>query len=556
MTHLSSVLDQIKNLGQQEIQDLIGKKNLTILNKLYEDKLFRVFALTESSNVLECELELTTVLNKKTNGSKTMQKFTFQLTYLTKRTVVKCSCGKRWKPGTKLCLHVGCLYYLLLLNLPLNVSVDHQPEARLSELDYRAVKEQTAEKLQNIESLDIEPAVVLPILKEIRTYLHQLLLLGLQRTSNINVDYLANLIIKAHLAKLANIERQLQSLQETIHAFLLKEDLPLQEFLLKVTRMYNYLELTDHLLKKKKHSYLLPIDIIGTLRSDYIPVPDFEAFCIGANGWVTDSGFIGATLYYITSFQNLNNKSMLNTQDAPISTHKTLHSSISESNSSIITVSNVRPLQYVHSINPSSIFNLYTPTGLSLADIAYNKIILKNPKINHKNQLSLNQDLLIIATDPVKSDHPLIRSLVYTDWLDIVEELRSSAIVPIELSSSDKYVILEPKSYGSFVFNAITGSWIADVVDQTDHRISIYLQDKEVNYHSINNLQTLFDNNKLPNAVFGKIDLVNGRICVYPYTLYYYQGYKLEKKNYRYENKTRTTFHLYFDNATDISLLV
>ena len=54
MTHLSSVLDQIKNLGQQEIQDLIGKKNLTILNKLYEDKLFRVLALTESSNVLEC----------------------------------------------------------------------------------------------------------------------------------------------------------------------------------------------------------------------------------------------------------------------------------------------------------------------------------------------------------------------------------------------------------------------------------------------------------------------------------------------------------------------
>ena len=167
--------------------------------------------------------------------------------------------------------------------------------------------------------------MVLPILKEIRTYLHQLLLLGLQRTSNINVDYLANLIIKAHLAKLANIERQLQSLQETIHAFLLKEDLPLQEFLLKVTRMYKYLELNDHLLNKKKDGYLLPIDIIGTLRSDYIPVPNFEAFCIGANGWVTDSGFIGATLYYITSFQNLNNKSMLNTQDAPISTHKATH---------------------------------------------------------------------------------------------------------------------------------------------------------------------------------------------------------------------------------------
>ena len=232
-----------------------------------------------------------------------------------------------------------------------------------------------------------------------------------------------------------------------------------------------------------------------------------------------------------------------------------LLSSIDGNNLNIITLSNVRPLQYVSSANPISIFNLYTPTGVSFAEIAYTKILFKNAKVNLKGQLSLGQDLFILTADPIKHDNPLIQSITYSNWLDLIEEFRSSTITPIDLPSVEKFVILEPKSFGCFVFNAISGSWIADLVDQTGHRIQIYLPDQEINYHTINNLQIFFDNDTLPNAIFGKVTLINGKICLYPYTLYYYQGYKLEKKSKRNDNTMRSIFHLYFDKAADVSLL-
>ena len=555
MIILSSILDKIKNLSQQEIQDLLGNRNINIFSKFYKENLFQLLNLVESPSTLDCELEMHIILGKNISQKSSIQKYAFQLKYGNNLTVSKCSCGKNWKRGNKVCIHVGYLLYLITSNLPLNIQVNHHSEKEYLEQDYQDIKERVELKFQSMEGLDLEPAVIAPILREIRLYLRQLLLLGLQRTSSINLDYLANLTIKAHIAKLANIERQLQSLQETIRGFLLKEDIPLQEFLSKITRIYNFIELAQQLLIGKKHPYLTPIDIIGAIRSEYIPVPDFEAFCIGTSGWITDSGFVGVTLYYINNYTIFSSKFRSLSRNILKNNQQLLLSSIDGNNLNIITLSNVRPLQYVSSANPISIFNLYTPTGLSFAEIAYTKILVKNAKVNLKGQLSLSQDLFILTADPIKHDNPLIQSITYSNWLDLIEELRSSTITPIDLPSDDKFVILEPKSYGSFVFNAISGSWIADLVDQTGHRIQIYLPDQEINYHTINNLQIFFDNDTLPNAIFGKVTLINGKICLYPYTLYYYLGYKLEKKCKRNDNTMRSIFHLYFDKAADVSLL-
>ena len=347
--------------------------------------------------------------------------------------------------------------------------------------------------------IDLDVEFVRGVLNEIFIFLEQQTMLGIHKTSVFNVEQLSSLIINAHVAKLVAIERQLQGLREILNKYLNKEDLPLNEYLLRITRIWNYAQAAKCIIEGKSH----PLDrweAIGVQRSQYKTVPNFDAIPMTAFGWISDSGYVGATVLFAVE----------NSEKPDNVDPSGLESGLESLN--IISVVNVRPQQYMFHPDPLVLFQTTGYTGYSLQDMAKGAIGFRNVKMNYKRQISLSRDLVVVPLDRQTYEMPNNFPIV-EEWATAIQILRTIDLKPMEGFSQTNLVLLKPHSYGRPNFDPVNALWSADLLDSTQHRIRIILRDTPTNQRTVANLDTLFEKNSLPHAIFGKLFIFGGKIA-------------------------------------------
>lgn len=130
--------------------------------------------------------------------------------------------------------------------------------------------------------------------------LHRLGLQGLQRMSRASVDELGALAKTAHNAGLITVERELNRLVTLLERALDRD--PLFE-MGGWQGAINRIWLLSRQVRRRFEGGALPedmLDLIGAARRSYAPVDgplDLQA--LGADGWVSDTGFVGVTVHYV-----------------------------------------------------------------------------------------------------------------------------------------------------------------------------------------------------------------------------------------------------------------
>ncbi len=130
--------------------------------------------------------------------------------------------------------------------------------------------------------------------------LHRLGLQGLQRMSRASVDELGALAQTAHNAGLITIERELNRLTTLVERALGRDPLfDMHDWQATVSRIW----LLTRRSRRRFEGGALPEQmrgLIGVARRSYELLDEaLELQALGADGWVSDTGFVGVTVYYV-----------------------------------------------------------------------------------------------------------------------------------------------------------------------------------------------------------------------------------------------------------------
>lgn len=153
--------------------------------------------------------------------------------------------------------------------------------------------------------------------------LHRLGLQGLQRMSRASADELGALGQTAHNAGLITIERELNRLTTLLTRALERDPLfDMHDWQATQSRIW----MLARRARARFEAGALPDDmlgLIGVARRSYAPVDGpLELQALGADGWVSDTGFVGVTVHYAAEdgalYQAVNARPTLHFGDDPV----------------------------------------------------------------------------------------------------------------------------------------------------------------------------------------------------------------------------------------------
>ncbi|MFX0066456.1 MAG: hypothetical protein ACFFC7_30230 [Candidatus Hermodarchaeota archaeon] len=429
-----------------------------------------------------------------------------------------CSCG-----GVK-CEHLA-LFAVFIVNFPNELDIQLEEEkVQLSEEDLLKLREEAAKKREILDSLKLDAEFVQTCLTELDQLVVDLATQGLQRASSATLEWVNALAIKARTAKLANLERQLKYLAEIINKYLEKDiDLDVGQFLTRLNYISTLIHLSHKILDGDIIENAPPLVIFGQLRSEYVPIGNLDLQCIGGKYWRTESGFIGCTLYFCDLEK-----------------------------SRLLSVVNARPEMYEP---PQGIYHVPTNAmGLSLADLSHGRFSFSNAKINAKNTISLSSEVIIRSNTQLPPTHEAFQALLFDDWLELVDTLRQREFSPLPGPGyqMDDLRIIQPIKYGKFALNEIKQFWHAPLLDKAYRTLSISLRNTPANLETVRNLNSLFETDHLPQAIFGSLSASEGQLLIEPISAIYYQGINLSTKR---GFKLVSEFHLSLESFDDIEFM-
>lgn len=342
-------------------------------------------------------------------------------------------------------------------------------------------------------------------LEEIDALLHRLALQGLQRMSRASTDELAALGQTAHNAGLVTIERDLARLATHLGRALDRD--PLFE-MTTFEDTHNRIWLTARRARARLAAGELPaqmLDLIGVARRTYeaIPAPlDLQA--LGADGWVSDSGFVGITVYYATPEGRL------------------------------VQAAAARPAMYFGT-DPTRLLNFPPHDTLdhSLGELAHGAWRFGEAKLSADGRLSIHKDLKIAPA-------PWLGGRAYDPWhaprwRDAVERLRSAELHP--LGSGDFVAVyIEPAAVGAVITDEKRARAVAIARDETGATLDITVPLRRENNLLVDNLERLFgprrDDDAAPvcDGLFGRLDVDGDRLVLHPMTAIWRRALKVSRR--------------------------
>ena len=509
---MESIIQLISKIPQDSINDLIGSRSRKAGENILDSDNFLWISKKQNQNSLVVVYQA---------GSEEKKKVEVVLRWSNRLLLESCSCDKKWRPGQKLCSHAAVVLLGITeddlffeetekaFELPII-----QSKSMFSKIQIETKQIERAEKIISIDYLKLDNSLVVLTLQEIQDFLESLVQSGLQRISQATLEWTTALVIKARISKLINLEKELKRLSDLLIRYIQKNpDIKSSEFLNRLSRIQNLIYLTKYILKEP-HPTLHPIEIIGTARTEYLPRDNIVAQTLGIKGWISDTGFVGITAYFI-ELKRL-------------------------SENYIFTASMVRPLQYLQEKSPLFLYHLEN-AGISFQEFVDSCFEFQNVKLNINKNLSFYKDLMIVSVPEkrINVTDVAFNSLIYKDWIKLIEKVQNKQTSPIDRSGQfSEYVILEPFEYSSFELDPVQQEWQAPLYDRKRRQIMLIVPNQRSPHiaNKILSFQRLFEENHLPNALFGELRFTQSKIVFNPISGYYYQGIRL-KKSWRQQQR-------------------
>jgi hypothetical protein len=369
---------------------------------------------------------------------------------------------------------------------------------------------------------------------------------GLQRMSPSSQDELKALEQIAHNAALVTIERQIETLATHVERYLDKDPLfSIADYMATLNRIW----LLCNMARKRHAAGETPdqmLDVIGEMRRSYNDVAEpIVVQPLGASGWVTDTDFVGISIYFFV-------------KDRP---------------GVIYQASNCKPCAYFGR-DPRRLLHdsISENVSFSIFDMAHGAYELRRAKLSSDGRLSLHKDL-VVAKAPYLGARAY-QAIAVRNWTELVDRIRTSELHPIG-GSEATLVYVEPSIYGDLVFDEKNARVTLDIADERASMMQIEIPLREENNSLIDNLEYVFGKKSVattepktsgrrvarkssgagsgmklaPQALFGRAWVADGRVKFFPFTALYNSAVI-----YKHDRRVNEV-HLSLENLEDFSLL-
>lgn len=320
---------------------------------------------------------------------------------------------------------------------------------------------------------------------------------GLQRMSASSAVELQALQQTAHNAALITVERQIEILAAHVQRYLDKDPLfTLDDYMSTINKIWLLNKQARALFEAGK----LPdemIDVIGETRRSYTMMDeDLTLQPLGASGWVTDTDFVGITLYFYVDGKD-----------------------------EIYEASSCKPTMYFGT-NPRRLMTqpISDYVSQSIYDMSHGAYTFRNAKVSRDGRLSLHKDLEIRKAPYIGGK--AYSALAVRNWKELLERLKASQTNPVGASAAS-LVFIEPTNYWPLQIDQKNAKATAEIDDDQGARLQIEVPLRAENNFLVDNLEYMLSpkgKSVRPNAIFGRAWTSEGRLKLFPYTAVYNQA--------------------------------
>ncbi len=338
------------------------------------------------------------------------------------------------------------------------------------------------------EDIVLPPAETRAVVAKLEAALQDLGRYGLAQTSHATLDRLDALTISLHNARLPRLERLAQTIRTQVAEYQARTasfDPP------EYGRVVSEAGLIALALKEKlgeagNSSFLLR-ELAGEVRSTYVEVGALEVQCLGAEGWRSDSGYAGVTLFFFE-----------------LATGRWL------------TLSTIQPLMYGYF--DGLLRQLYDKRlslqGRPLSDLSHAACTLLRPRINRAGRLSTSEATrAIIKEKELAPAHPAFDRIRARDWQTLTTRLNSE-----DETTDGKHELwlLEPASYGPPHFDEIAQRWRMDLLDNAGHWLTLEVESLPHLKPTISRLERTYERHRPPTCLLAEVWVANSGIFARP----------------------------------------
>ncbi|HKW33411.1 MAG TPA: hypothetical protein VJN92_10435 [Candidatus Acidoferrum sp.] len=296
------------------------------------------------------------------------------------------------------------------------------------------------------------------ILESAAAVLEDAVKIGLSHASPIFADRLVTLAVSAQGANLPRVSLALKTVADEVDSILKREARADESRLLLVmSRVYALMEAIRYGGEAPK------FELAGVSRSAYVDVPEIELFGIGAYTWKTGSGYEGLTVLFWSN----QSKEFLSWSAARPGTQK------------------FDPRQRFYAEGPWD-------GAQSPQQVATSQFKLRNARrtVNGRLSGSTKTSALVLGATPLQTLN--FANRLFHSWSELDRYVREKQPLglrdpnPLEL-----IVVLEPTSFGTRKYDAISQTFAWELYDQADQLVTMTLPFRDWSKDAIRVLETL-----------------------------------------------------------------
>lgn len=323
---------------------------------------------------------------------------------------------------------------------------------------------------------------------------------GLQRMSTSSAVELQALQQTAHNAALISIERELDKLATHVQRYLDRDPLfTMATYLDTINRIW----LLNAKARQLHGEGTLPvemIDVIGEARRSYDLVAEpITLQPLGASGWVTDTDFVGITIYfYVDGKPDL-----------------------------IYEAASCKPTMYFGN-DPRHLMHqsISDYVSHSIYDMAHGAFEFTNAKLSRDGRLSLHKELKVAKAPYIGGR--AYEALSVSSWTELLSRLRTQQLHPISGTATSE-AFIEPANFGPVVIDEKNARALVELEDEGGGTLSIEIPLRPENNFLVDNLEYMLGKSGrskklVPSAMFGRTWIAEGQLKFFPYTAVYNQA--------------------------------
>ena len=322
---------------------------------------------------------------------------------------------------------------------------------------------------------------------------------GLTRLSGASVTELRALVQTAHNARMVTIERELEALATQVQRYLDRDPLfRADRYLSSLNRLWllNHQARGAHAKAVAEQLDVRELtEVLGEARRTYTRVEGpLELQAMGARGWLTDSDFVGVTVWM-----------RLVSEGTP---------------TEILQVSNARPAAYFGT-DPRRLLRmgLSEYVDVTIQSLSHGAFTFHDAKRSADGRLSVHSGLEVVPS-------AYRGAQVYADctadrWDGLAELLRDASVHPVR-GGGGRLVLVEPVAMTDVVLDEKRQEARCALLDARESRLEVRVPFRPENNLLIDNLETLARRSDLrPAAYFGRASASGGHLVFEPMTAVY-----------------------------------